>query len=526
MFYRNGATLGEAAQKTFQAIQGMASIAAVFNDVNHLLLATNNGSLYQCIDESNTVFIFSSERYILEQLTKKRFVHKLLGSYNISQVAPGEARLIDIENLSIDKFALDPDVPARVRVCRKGMRRHIKDILPKRNRQVRASATSRHISRRKVAAMAELFPYDNINRYKLRRCTNCILPESVPFIEFDRDGVCNFCRSYAKLNYYGTHAVRKAVEPYRRRKGEPDCIVGVSGGRDSSYALHYVKTVLKMNPVAYTYDWGVVTDLARRNIARICGKLGVEHVLISADIGRKREYIKKNVSAWLKHPSLGMIPLFMAGDKQYFYFAQQLKKRTGVKLVILGENMLERTDFKTGFAGVKPFTMDPDHVYTLLPIDKIRLLQFYGKEYLTNRSYLNASLLDTLFAFCCYYLLERSYLNLYRYVPWDEETVVSTLCSEYDWELATDTTSTWRIGDGTSALYNYIYLTVAGFTENDTFRSNQIREGIITRNEALTFVQRDNMPRFETIQWYLDTIKLESDIEEVVEIINSIPKLY
>ncbi len=92
-------------------------------------------------------------------------------------------------------------------------------------------------------------------------------------------------------------------------------IVAFSGGRDSSYGLHYVKNVLKMNPVAFTYDWGLVTDLARRNQARVCGKLGVEHIIRSADITAKRRYVRKNIEAWLKKPELGMVTLLMAGDR-------------------------------------------------------------------------------------------------------------------------------------------------------------------------------------------------------------------
>ena len=72
-----------------------------------------------------------------------------------------------------------------------------------------------------------------------------------------------------------------------------------------------------MNPVAYTYDWGMVTDLARRNQARLCSQLGVEHIWVSADIKQKRRNVRKNVEAWLKRPELGMVPLFMAGDKQF-----------------------------------------------------------------------------------------------------------------------------------------------------------------------------------------------------------------
>jgi hypothetical protein len=65
---------------------------------------------------------------------------------------------------------------------------------------------------------------------------------------------------------------------------------------------------------------------------------------------------------------------------------------------------------------------------------------------------------------------------------------------------------------------------VAGFTENDTFRSNQIREGVISRDEALRKVQLENRPRWKPIKWYCDAIRL--DFEHALRAINAIPKLY
>ena len=106
----------------------------------------------------------------------------------------------------------------------------------------------------------------------------------------------------------------------------------------------------------------------------------------------------------------------------------------------------------------------------------------------------------------------------------DEETINNTLIKEYDWETAVDTSTTWRIGDGTAGFYNYVYYTVAGFTEHDTFRSNQIREGVITRRQALDFIFNENRPRYQNIKWYLDTLGM--NFEEVIKVVNSIPKLY
>jgi hypothetical protein len=98
------------------------------------------------------------------------------------------------------------------------------------------------------------------------------------------------------------------------------------------------------------------------------------------------------------------------------------------------------------------------------------------------------------------------------------------LRKEYDWETDPETESTWRIGDGTAAFYNYIYLMVAGFNENDTFRSNQIRERSLTREQALALTRMENKPRWDSIYWYCRTIGI--DFEGTVKRINAIPALF
>ena len=276
-----------------------------------------------------------------------------------------------------------------------------------------------------------------------------------------------------------------------------------------------------MNPVAYTYDWGMVTDLARRNISRMCGALGVEHILISADIKTKRKYVRQNVLAWLKHPVLGTVPLFMAGDKQFFYYAQMLKKQMAIDLAIFGFNRLERTDFKTAFASIN---RRQEMSQFITNMNKFQLMAYYTKEYLRNPAYINSSLLDTIFAFFSFYMIPKSFETLFDYIRWDEDAVNDLLINKYNWEVAKDIDSTWRIGDGTASFYNYIYYVMAGFSENDTFKSNQIREGMLSRKEAMRSVDQDNQPRYKSIQWYCDTIGI--DMQTALKVINTAPKLY
>ena len=93
-----------------------------------------------------------------------------------------------------------------------------------------------------------------------------------------------------------------------------------------------------------------------------------------------------------------------------------------------------------------------------------------------------------------------------------------------DGETAVDTTTTWRIGDATAAFYNYVNYTLAGFTEHDTLRSNQIREGDITRSEALRLVELENRPRYPNIKWYLDILGF--DFTDSILAVNHAPRLY
>jgi glutamine---fructose-6-phosphate transaminase (isomerizing) len=90
--------------------------------------------------------------------------------------------------------------------------------------------------------------------------------------------------------------------------------------------------------------------------------------------------------------------------------------------------------------------------------------------------------------------------------------------------LATDTTSTWRIGDGTAAFYNYIYYNIAGFTENDGLRSNQIRQGVMTRERALELVKQENEPRWDSLQWYANTIGFS--LNDALQVISGMPRLW
>lgn len=465
--------------KILQLCKGTISCALAIPKIGKLFLFSNNGSLYTGkIDDD---IYFASESYPLT----------LLGCNNIDHIN-NKSVIIDIPKSSMSINITD-------KINRKT------NLIP---------------SLPKQSIEEKLLLY---NIPKIKRCTKCVLPETMPYIKFDSEGVCNYCNNYKPRNIpKPREEIFNLVEPYRRVTGN-ECIVPFSGGRDSCYGLHLIVKELKLRPVTYTYDWGMVTDLGRRNISRMCSQLGVENIIVADDITKKRKYIELNLKAWLKSPNLGMISILTAGDKHFFRHIETIKKQTGINLNLWGINPLEVTHFKAGFLGVPPY-FEEDRVYSHGAMKQLRYQMLRFKAMLESPGYFNRSLWDTLSGeYYRSFTEKKDYFHIFDYWRWEEPLVDKTL-ELYDWEKAPDTNTTWRIGDGTAAFYNYIYYTVAGFSEHDTFRSNQIREGQITREEALKLIEDENRPRYQNIKWYLDAVGI--DFAEAIKIINNIPKLY
>lgn len=497
-YRKKGDSIDKALVKIFKEIYGETSISVLLDDANMMVHATNTGSLYYVQETDKNILFTASEGQMLKQLQEKH-----PGKYGpIKQLPAGRGMTICIDTLEINEFS-------------------IKSTSTKKSEE--QAKIEKKAGRKKAYGIFDPIEDIKIRLDNIKRCKKCILPDTVPGLFLDEDGICNQCHSYQSIPPRGEDALEEYFDRFRSKDGSPDCVMAFSGGRDSSYGLHLLKTKYNMNPIVFSYDWGMVTDLARRNQARMCGKLGIEHLWVSADIGAKRRYVRKNVEAWMKRPDMGMIPIFMAGDKAFFFHANRIMKETGINLMIFCPNNLETTNFKSGFCGVKP----PKNKKSLQDIGlagKLQIAKYYAKQYLLNPGYINSSSGDVFLAYISYYFADQNYLYMFDYEDWDEHTIDDVLINEYQWETSPHIDSTWRIGDGTAPFYNYIYHTVGGFTENDTFRSNQIREGILSREDALKHVAVENLPRYQEIQEYCQLIGV--NFNDIMSAIDSIPKRY
>ena len=146
-----------------------------------------------------------------------------------------------------------------------------------------------------ITEKSQLPPKQRIEEARLRICSRCIYDERVASIRFDEEGVCNYCRQVDSLKaQYGTGtAVGEAklaeiVEDIKRagHGRKYDCVVGVSGGTDSSYLVYLAKT-WGLKPLAVHYDNTWNSAIATQNIRKVLRAFDVDlytHVVNNKEV--------------------------------------------------------------------------------------------------------------------------------------------------------------------------------------------------------------------------------------------------
>ena len=172
-------------------------------------------------------------------------------------------------------------------------------------------------------------------------CTCCVMDTSDEDITFDENGVCMRCKEYQERilpewNYGKGHeaelhtlldAIKKSGE------GKPyDCILGLSGGLDSSYMLHLAVTEWGLRPFVFHIDCGWNLPVAEENIKRLTDKLGVELHVEKMDWNELREM----QLAWFR---TGLESLDAPQDHAFIALIDRFSRELGVKYILNGYNI-------------------------------------------------------------------------------------------------------------------------------------------------------------------------------------------
>src|SRR4051794_14565938 len=124
---------------------------------------------------------------------------------------------------------------------------------------------------------------------RIRYCTKCVLPSaSAAPAAFDDDGVCTACRVAAQKDRIDwedrAEELQELVEEYRSDGSNYDCLIPVSGGKDSHYQTYYVTQVLKLKPLLVTYHGNNYLPVGLRNLKNMRERFGVDHIFYSPSV--------------------------------------------------------------------------------------------------------------------------------------------------------------------------------------------------------------------------------------------------
>ena len=133
---------------------------------------------------------------------------------------------------------------------------------------------------------------DQVKRdLELRKCERCVMDTTAPGIRFNNKGECSFCELHDKLerayplNERGKKKIQKILNAVRKSgKGKKfDCVIGFSGGRDSTYLLYLAKRVWGLKPLAVHFNDGFDNPVSGENIKNTLGILEVPLRTITSD---------------------------------------------------------------------------------------------------------------------------------------------------------------------------------------------------------------------------------------------------
>jgi len=327
-------------------------------------------------------------------------------------------------------------------------------------------------------------------------CSRCVMDDTVRGITFDEAGECTFCKIHDeienkyKLGEETTRQLNDIVATIKRQgKGKDfDCVIGVSGGRDSSYTLYMAKK-MGLRPLAVHFDNGWNSEHAVSNIKNLCKKLDVELHTVVADW----EEFKDLQRAFLK----ASVPdAEVPTDWVIFSVLFQQAQKAGVKYIIHGHSF--RTE------GTTPLTwtyMDGRYVNDIH--------KRFGTKKI--RSFPVMSMFDYLY----YTFFKRiKQIRLLYYIPYDEKEILRMLSEEVAWK---DYGGKHHESKYTGFFQSFILTRKFNIDKRKLHYSALLRSGQMDKSVALESIKKDPYTGgAETMEYCLKKLNFSSEEFEVI----------
>lgn len=341
----------------------------------------------------------------------------------------------------------------------------------------------------------------------MKQCTHCVLSEKMPNIKFDSNGVCNFCHNTKKIELKGEKKLIEILDSHKSSENKYDCMVTLSGGRDSTYALLKLVKDYKMKVLAVNYANPFTDPVAKKNIENAVKTLNVDVIQFKLDNNIHEKTFRHNFEVWLKNPNPALIPMLCISCHTMWYTFFKIAKQYDIRCIINGANQYEDTSFKKELLNVASDDRENSFFTAINGI---------FKETIKNPGYYHPNCIPTIikgYLFRDPYCLGSriigrniSRIDLFHYIEWNEDEIISRIKNELDWDSPKNLPGTWRFDCNIGHLKEFLYLKTIGITERDDLYAKMVRHGQITREEALIRLEKENQIPFDHIETLLQQV--------------------
>lgn len=353
----------------------------------------------------------------------------------------------------------------------------------------------------------------NIHQKNYQICSNCIMDTSDPNITFDERGWCDYCRNYYKNilpNWHtderGEKELLKIAEKIKKEgKGKDfDCIIGVSGGLDSSYATYIAKEKMGLRPLIFHVDAGWNTQQAVGNIEKLVDGLGLD---LYTEVINWEEMKDLQVAFFKSQISDQDLPQDYAFFSALYKFARKYK----VKYVLTGSNYstecCREPEEWGGYAGIdKTLVNDIHKRFGKIPLETFPLI-----DILAYKIYYR-------------YILGMEVVKPLNLVPYIKKDVEKLLEDRFGWQKFVHKHHESRF---TRFYEDYWMPRKFGYEKRRAHFSSLVLTNQMTRDEALERISKPEMDEQFLIQEFEYVAnKLDLSVKELQAIFDGENKTY
>jgi N-acetyl sugar amidotransferase len=328
----------------------------------------------------------------------------------------------------------------------------------------------------------------------IKYCTRCCVPETQEGVLFDELGICTACQSSEeKMHIDWTvreKQLRKILEEAKAKSGTGyDCVLPISGGKDSFFQAHVLVKVYGLKPLAVTFNQNWVSETGFYNLQRCLEVFDLDHLQFTPARGLVNRLAKKSLDAigdacWHCHSGVGAFPL-------------QVATRFKIPLLVWGESIAENA----GRASYSCPGIKFDRDYFTKVSAKLTAQEMISQN-------LSAKDLHP-FELPSYEEIDKTGvwgIHLGDYMFWDDERQTEWIRETYDWR-ETEMEGAYKGYKSAecimSGVHDFTCYLKRGFGRSTGQASVDVRNGLLTRKEGFDLVRQHDQERPDALDYYL-----------------------